>query len=187
METTLVKPVKIRRSLRTKFKAMEMYLSGGYTGQQIADALVIPFTTLVNWMHVGGWVEKRRTMIAELEDRLMLGTMQFHAENRLKIMQQHVEIGTKFEHEVKRNLDSRPANEVIHSRDLADLGKALQAGTTVTARAVGLDKLDPSRDQATKVALLINNNINPTPVDPPRPQISPKTITIPSESSNDEF
>ena len=169
-----------------KIKAYDLYVNhSDLTLAGIAEAVGITVFTLQNWMRGGKWAAQRQAIVQEITERAHADAVKFQAENRLKVLQKHMTIGTAFEDEVGRKLEQvKGQNLPMDARSLADMGKALQAGTVVTARAVGIDQ-QVQVNVAPKVNLLINTNINPIgsvePEQPTRP--APKVIDVIAEPS----
>jgi phage antirepressor YoqD-like protein len=165
-----------------KVKAYDLYVNqSNLTVAEIAKEIGMNHHTLIQWIHKGRWTIQRQAIAQEIAERAQAATVKFQAENRLKVLQKHMTVGTAFETEVERKLKQiKDSNTPMDARSLADMGKALQAGTTVTARAVGIDQ-QVQVNIAPKVNFLINTNINPVEPDSTCP--APKTIDVAVEPS----
>ena len=172
----------------TKAKALNDYLFSDKSRKEIAEECNISFSTLLTWMKNEKWAEQRRQLERDLQQEISLERTRFVKRNLLKVMKDHLKLGQDFEKEVKRRLDlnSKRASPTT-AEDLEKLGKALQTGSNVSARAVGLDRREAfAQSPQMNVNLLFNTDLNPTPARPTRPAPVSEPIDVQDVTPVDE-
>jgi len=179
-EKTIDPTVRKRATISpvTKARALELYLFSNKTQREIADEVGINFLSLKQWIVVERWGDQRKQLEKDLQEEISLQRTRFVKKNLLKVMKDHLSLGQSFEAEVKRRLDQNVKRGVpTTAEDLERLGKALQTGTNVSARAVGLDRRDAfAPTQGVNVNLLINTDLKPTRVVPGPCDISSEPV-----------
>lgn len=157
--------IKRRRKLSPAIEAdaRAQYISGQMSIMEIARKLDLHYSIVHRWASLGKWKEERERVIQEINARSLDELVKIQAENRLNVVTRHLKVGEAFENQVHRTLeDASKKTAPLSPRDLSDVGKALQAGTTVTARAIGLEQFQMQNGAAgPRISLLINNNLSP--------------------------
>jgi len=147
----------------------ELYLCTSLKIDEIASKGKVPPTTLKAWIRDGKWVDERRKLEADLQERSAYEISKLLRENVGEVVRRHLETGKLLEEaiaDIVRKANKDP-NGRLKPGDLMDLGKAFNQSARITGTTVGTGRIGKmgSQDNPASVSVLINTNFSPKPTD----------------------
>jgi transposase-like protein len=128
-------------------KAMQDYLSGTMTNQQIANKHGVKLNTLQNWIRNYGWHTMKQDAIREAVEQSSDEYLRILVASRNTAIKRQIAVSGKLRDRVENSLneDAHDKKKLI-ARDLRDVSIALKNATDIESRALGIDSMNQGRD-----------------------------------------
>ena len=121
-----------------KAKIYELYLTTNQSFQELSIGSGVPMSTISYWIHAGEWRKKKEQLEVQLFKEADSKYRKFLEEKKLPVAQRHESIAAGIEIKIGEAADKIEADDPKAIGKLAQVSKALNEVSAVSARAVGL-------------------------------------------------
>lgn len=124
---------------KVKARAFDLFMNSGFDPVDIAMDTGVPQTVVASWILDGKWVERKRSIEAELYKAAEQKYRMFLMEHRLPTITRHLMSSKKLEDVIVKKIDSMAKLDIerVKPGELKQTAEALASTTAVAQRALG--------------------------------------------------